>query len=176
VALALSQADVPSGQPSESAAARLLLRFRLERAIYWLSPMIVILFVLLLYFSLIERWWYLRLEPATAITKMYQRLYRLGRPLAGERARAETASEFMQKLVHGIECVQQRSRFSKLLSGARQDIELLTDLYQDALFSDNAVRKHEARQALSTWKHLRLRLLIARGNALLRKNFKASSS
>lgn len=176
VELVLSQADVPSGQPSESAAARLLLRFRLERAIYWLSPMIVILFGFLLYFSLIERWWYLRLEPASAITKMYQRLYRLGRPLAGERARAETASEFMQKLVHGIEHVQQRSRFSKLLSGTRQDIELLTDLYQDALFSDNAVRKHEARQALSAWKHLRVRLLIARGNALLRKNFKAFSS
>jgi len=172
---ALSEVDITSAQPAESAASRLLYRFRLERAIYWLSPVAIILFVCIFYFTLIERWWYLRLAPAAAITKMYRRLYRMGRPLAGERTRAETAYEFMQKLVNGINEIQDRSRFTKLFSGARQDVELLTDMYQNTLFSHTNIQKHQARKALNTWKHLRLRLLIARANALLKKNLKAPS-
>jgi len=172
---ALSEVDITSAQPAESAASWLLYRFRLERAIYWLSPVAIILFVCIFYFTLIERWWYLRLAPAAAITKMYRRLYRMGRPLAGERTRAETAYEFMQKLVNGINEIQDRSRFTKLFSGARQDVELLTDMYQNTLFSHTNIQKHQARKALNTWKHLRLRLLIARANALLKKNLKAPS-
>jgi hypothetical protein len=173
---ALSEVDVTSAQPAESAASRLLYRFRLERAIYWLSPVAIILFVCIFYFTLIERWWYLRLAPATAITKVYRRLYRMGRPLAGERTRAETAYEFMQKLVNGINEIQAGSRFTKLFSGARQDVELLTDMYQNTLFSHTNIQKHQARKALNTWKHLRLRLLIARVKTFLQKKFKASSS
>jgi hypothetical protein len=179
VALALSSSSVTSAQPSDSTASRLLARFRLVKVIYWLSPIAMILFSGILYFALIERWWYLRrLAPSTAITKLYRRLYRLGRPLAGERTRAETAHEYMQKLVDGIEAlrVNEGSRFAKFLSGTRQDVELLTDLYQDALFSHNRMQRNEARKALNTWKHLRLRLSIARINFLLQKKFKASSS
>ncbi|HSK88812.1 MAG TPA: transglutaminase-like domain-containing protein [Anaerolineales bacterium] len=173
---ALSEVDVTSAQPAESTASRLLYRFRLERAIYWLSPVAIILFVCIFYFTLIERWWYLRLAPATAITKMYRRLYRMGRPLAGERTRAETAYEFMHKLINGINKIEDHSRFTKLFSGARQDVELLTAMYQDTLFSHTTIQKHQARKALSTWKHLRLRLLIARVKTFLQKKFKASSS
>jgi hypothetical protein len=109
---------------------------------------------------------------------MYRRLYRLGRPLAGERTRAETAYEYMQKLIDGIEAlrVKRSSHFAGLLSGARQDVEFLTDLYHDALFSHSSVQKNEVRKALNVWKHLRLRLSIARVNFLVRKRFKHSSS
>lgn len=172
---ALSKSEVTTTQPSDSAAERLLHRFRLEKAIYWSSPLMIGLLLCILYFTLIERWWYLRLAPATAVEKMYRSLYRLGRPLAGERARAETAYEFMQKLVNGIDKLKERSRFAKLFSGAQQDIELLTDMYQDVLFSHNNTQKQAARKALHTWKHLRLRLLIARGHALLKKNLRVPS-
>jgi transglutaminase-like putative cysteine protease len=175
VELALSKSEVTTAQPPESAAERLLYRFRLEKAIYWLSPILTILFICVLYFTLIERWWYLHLAPATAIEKMYRRLYRLGRPLAGERTRAETAYEFMYKLVNRIDEIKERSRFKKIFSSTCQDVELLTDMYQDSLFSDANIQKHEARKALSTWKHLRLRLLIARVNALLKKDIKVPS-
>jgi hypothetical protein len=175
VELALSKSDVTTAQPAESAAERLLYRFRLEKAIYWLSPVMFILLACIFYFTLIERWWYMRLAPALAIERMYRRLYRLGRPLAGERTRAETAHEFMQKLVVAIDKVKDHSRFAKLFFSARQDVELLTDLYQDSLFNRTNIQKHEARRALKTWKHLRLRLLIARMSALLKKDMKATS-
>jgi hypothetical protein len=176
VELALSKVDVPASQPAESAASRLLYRFRLERAIYWLSPIAAILFMSIVYFTLIERWWYLRLPPATAITRIYRRLYRLGRPLAGERTRAETAYEFMQKLVSGIERAKEHSRFTKLFSNARQDVELLTAMYQNTLFRRADVHKTEARKALNTWKRLRRRLWMARVNSALRKTSKVPSS
>jgi hypothetical protein len=176
VELALAKSEATTAQPPESAAERLLYRFRLEKAIYWLSPIMILLFICILYFTLIERWWYMRLAPATAIEKMYRRLYRLGRPLAGERTRAETAYEFMRKLIRGIDEVKEHSRFAKLFSSADQDVELLTGMYQASLFGHNNIQKHEARKALNTWKHLRLRLLIVRARTLLQKNFKASSS
>jgi len=147
----------------------LLYRFRLEKAIYWLSPILAIFLLSILYFALIEPWWYLRrLAPAIAMEKMYRRVYRLGRPLAGERTKAETAHEFMHKLVERIDTLRlsKRSRFAKLFFAAEQDIELLTDLYQDTLFTHNAIQKKDVRKALHTWKHLRLRLWIARVFAL----------
>jgi hypothetical protein len=154
--------EVLTPQPSASTAARLLYRFRLVNAIYWSSPLAIILFVFVLYFSLIERWWYLRLAPATAIEKIYRRLYRMGRPLAGERTRAETAYEFMHKLASTINRFGERSHLRTLSLSTQHDIELLTDMYQDTLFSDNNIQRQHARQALSTWKRLRLRLMLAR--------------
>jgi transglutaminase-like putative cysteine protease len=174
IELIASESVASSAEEPDSAAARLLYRFRLEKAIYWLSPIIITLLLMVLYFALIERWWYLHLAPAVAIEKIYRRLYRLGRPLAGERARAETAYEFMQKLVRGIERVRQRSRFIKSLSRASQDVELLTAIYQDTLFSHDSIQKKDASRALNIWKHLRRSLWIARANAFFQKRFKAS--
>ncbi|HLF72819.1 MAG TPA: transglutaminase domain-containing protein, partial [Anaerolineales bacterium] len=84
-----SEEEIVNLQPDES-TTRLLNRFRIEMLLYWLSPFAIILLSLLLYFTWIERWLYMRLAPATAVEKMYHQLYRLGRPLAGERTQAET--------------------------------------------------------------------------------------
>ena len=162
----LSKVIASSDQNDGSTASDLLHRFRLVKAIYWLSPIAGILVFLLFYFTLVERWWFMRLAPEIAIEGMYRRLYRLGRPLAGERARAETAREFTQRLIDKVLEIKERSRFRKLFSGARQDIELLTGLYQDMLFSRHSIHKNDSRRAFNTWKHLRLRLIIARINVI----------
>jgi transglutaminase-like putative cysteine protease len=159
--------EIPGGEQTDPTAERLLNRFRLETALYLLSPIAAMLIVALVYFSLIERWLYMRLAPATAIEKIYRRLYRLGRPLAGERTRAETVHEFMQKLINKIETLREGSRFAKLLLSAQQDIEMLTELYQATLFTHHMIQKNDARTALNTWKQLRLRLWIARLNTWL---------
>ena len=133
-----------------------------------------ILVLLLLYFTLIERWWFMRLAPEVAIERMYRRLYRLGRPLAGERVRAETAREFTQRLIDKVLEIKERSRFRKLFSSARQDIVLLTDLYQDMMFSRNSMHRNDSGRAFNTWKHLRLRLMIARALSLRAQSAKQS--
>ncbi|HUE97842.1 MAG TPA: transglutaminase-like domain-containing protein, partial [Anaerolineales bacterium] len=175
--LAVTEEELTNAQEADSTATRLLNRFRLEMLLYWLSPLAVLLFASVLYFSLIERWLYLRLPPATAMEKIYRRLYRLGRPLAGERTRAETAYEFMRKLVHKMDTlrVRERPRFKKLLSSAQQDIELLTDMYQGTLFADHTITRSDARLALNTWKHLRLRLLFARFNVVAIERWSSSA-
>jgi transglutaminase-like putative cysteine protease len=162
-----SQAVLPIAQDSDETASQLLRRFRLEQAIYLFSPIALLLILLLLFFGLIEGWSYMRLAPALAIESIYRRLYRLGRPLAGERAQAETAYEFMQKLVAEIDSLRERSRFTKPFSRVGQDIELLTDLYQNSLFSRNKLQRKDVRRALILWKHLRLRLMIATGMSRL---------
>jgi transglutaminase-like putative cysteine protease len=161
IELPASEQEIVNAQP-DTAASQLLNRFRLEQLLYWLSPVAIVLFALLLYFAWIERWLYMRLAPATAVEKIYRRLYRLGRPLAGERTKAETAHEFMEKLVRKVNEVKKYPRFRNFFSSAQGDIETLTDMYQDTLFSDSAIGKGDSRTALNIWKHLRRRLLVAR--------------
>jgi transglutaminase-like putative cysteine protease len=162
----LTDEPAATNENSNSTARELLNRFRLEKAIYLFSPIAGVIVLLLFYFAVIESWLYLRLVPAVAIEKIYRKLYRLGRPLAGERTRAETAYEFKQKLINSIDAVSKNSVFPKLLSSAQNDIELLTQLYQATLFSHTHVQKNDAKRALNLWKHLRSRLLITRLNLI----------
>lgn len=157
--------------PQDETATRLLNQFRLETLLYWLSPFAVLLFGLILYFTLIERWMYMRLAPAAAVEKIYRRLYRMGRPLAGERTKAETAHEFMHKLIDRIETIQERSRYTGYLSRASREVEYLTDVYQQTLFAHHTLDRKDVKTALSTWKHLRLRLLLARVHVVVRRAF-----
>ena len=150
------------GAKTDDTASRLLNQFRLETLLYWLSPVAVVLLGFLLYFTWIERWLYMRLAPTVAIEKIYRQLYRWGRPLAGERTKAETAYEFMGKLIDRIQDIERRSRFGRFLFRARHDVSLLTDLYQDSLFAHHALDKQASRTAIDIWKYLRLRLLLAR--------------
>ena len=157
--------------PPDETATRLLNRFRLEILLYALSPFAILLFGLLLYFTLIERWFYMRLAPAVAVERIYRSLYRMGRPLAGERTRAETAYEFMGKLIEKINAIRERSRYTNYLLSAPQDVQYLTDMYQDTLFARHILDKRDVKTALSTWKRLRLRLLLARFYVVARRVF-----
>jgi transglutaminase-like putative cysteine protease len=156
-------------QTPDSTTRDLLNRFRIEKTIDLVAPIAIIFIALLLYFSVIERWRYLRLAPALAIERMVRKLYRQARPLAGERTRAETAYEFEQKLVDQINALARNSMIKRLLLSSQKDIELLTDLYQSALFRQKVIQKNDVRKALKAWKHLRLRLLVARMNAYFTK-------
>ena len=160
--------EIVDGQTDET-ASRLLTRFRLETLLYWLSPVAVVLMGLLLYFTWIERWLYIHLAPAVAIEKIYRQLYRWGRPLAGERAKAETAYEFMTKLNDKINIVTKQSHNPKYLSRTSQYIEYLTERYQDSLFALHSIDKQDVTTAFHTWRHLRLRLLFVRLHVFLRK-------
>jgi transglutaminase-like putative cysteine protease len=148
--------------PPDETATRLLNRFRLEMLIYWLSPFGILILAYVMYFAWIEPWLYLRLTPATAVEKIYRQLYRLGRPLAGERMKAETAYEFMEKLIAEINRIRERSRFSSYLIHAQQDVQYLTDIYQATLFAHRTIEKNDIRTALNTWRRLRLRFWMAR--------------
>jgi hypothetical protein len=163
----LSENELLTDQPRDPFASELLLRFRLEGVTNLVFAAALVLLGLILYYAWIEGWHYLRLAPAAAIEKIYRKLYRFGRPLAGERTRAETAYEFMQKLTQKINTTGASSRFARLFHNAQQDIELLTDLYQSTLFANNNIQKQHTRKAVNAWKRLRLRLLFATlGNSL----------
>jgi hypothetical protein len=158
----LSENELTPDVPRDPFASELLLRFRIEKVTNLMLPLALLLMGLILYYTWVERWRYLRLAPAEAIEKIYRKLYRFGRPLAGERTKAETAYEFMQKLVRRMDAVSQRSRFAKLFHSAQNDIELLTELYQATLFAHTNIQKQHTRKAVNAWKRLRLRLLMAR--------------
>src|SRR5215212_4468650 len=162
--LEINEPDI-SHQAPDQMVTELLKRFRLVRAIYLFAPLGFLFLCLIIYYTLIERWQYLRLAPATAVEKIYRKLYRQGRSLAGTRTRAETAYEFKQKLINNMNSQGKKPISKRSLLSSQNDIESLTDLYQATLFSQNNIQKDDVRRALNAWKHLRLRLLIARARA-----------
>lgn len=166
----LSRPEVIDAPPDQT-ASRLLNRFRLETLVYWLSPIAILFLACALYFVWIEPWLYLRMAPAIAVERIYRQFYRFGRPLAGENAKAETASEFMQKLIRQMNQTGERSRFAGYLVRAPGEVEQLTNIYQDSLFAHHPIEKKDVRTAVSIWKHLRVRLLTARMHLAMQRRF-----
>ncbi len=153
--------STPTDQNNNALVSNLLTRFRLERLSTWILPLVWVVLLVVIYFVMIERWLYLRLAPAIAIERIHQRLYRLGRPLAGQRDQAETAHEFMQKLNNKLEEIKRGSRIKKLFITTQRDVRLLTNIYQTSLFKEYQTNRNDVKLALQTWKHLRWRLIVA---------------
>jgi transglutaminase-like putative cysteine protease len=170
-----SKLPIPAGQNNDSTAFQLLTRFRLIKLSVWILPMLWVFLMVVIYFTVIERWLYLRLAPVIAIERIYQRLYLMGRPLAGDRDHAETAYEFMQKLNNRIEEVKAGSRIKKMFMTAQRDVRLLTNTYQASLFREYQTNRNDIKLALQTWKHLRWRLILAKINLRI-KNMRAKKT
>ncbi|MEP7134290.1 MAG: transglutaminase-like domain-containing protein [Chloroflexota bacterium] len=154
--------ETTAPQKEDSTALKLLTRFRLEKVAYILTPLLIALALFLFYFTVIERWWYLRMTPALAIERIYRKFYRAGRPFAGIRTRAETSHEFANKLIYKLAELDEQSRFKKVLASLKSNTSTLTDLYDSALFIDTQVQKQDSHTAWRTWTQLRWRLWFAR--------------
>jgi transglutaminase-like putative cysteine protease len=152
----------PADQSDDSIASALLRRFRLQRVSMWGLPLAAFALLILLYFTVIEHWYYMRLAPATAIERMYRGFYRAGRLLAGERTQAETAHEFMDKVIGRLNAMKEKSRLAKAYMNAQSNVLVLTDLYHSSLFSRQQTQKDDTSAALKTWKQLRWQLILAR--------------
>jgi hypothetical protein len=60
-------------------------------------------------------------------------------------------------------------RLARLFTRTQHDIDQLTDIYYASLFSRPQTEKNDAIRAFNIWKHLRLRLTIARISVILSK-------
>lgn len=153
----------PENTVRDSVASRLLARFRLEQLGYALLPLALLLFAFLLYFAVIEPWWYLRrLSPPIAIERIYRKFYRAGRPLMGERISSETAHEFAGRIIIMLQDTFSTSRLKVFYANSQFDINDLTSLYQTALFRDIHIQKTDSHVAWKSWKHIRWQLWLAR--------------
>lgn len=151
---------------------RILFELTSQRFSAFLLPVAIVVFILILYFAVIERMLFLRLAPPTAIEILYKRLYRAGRSLAGERTRAETASEFMHKLLQQIHDVHEQLRLKGSPHKVKTDVEQLTTIYQSSLFSNHSVGVDDVKLALTTWSRLRWSLFIERIKLFLSRRTK----
>lgn len=152
----------PLPQKTDTTASNQLFRLRFERIGYIVFPITMLVVMILLYFTVIERWWYLSLAPAFAIEHIYQNFYKRGRPLAGERGLAETPHEFMHKVIRRFDELKKRSWLSKLIARPQMDAQQLTDVYQESLFGRNQINRNDVRYSLKSWKRLRQQLIIGK--------------
>lgn len=139
--------------------ARFLFQLTSERMLSLLTPFAIALLLVVLYFALFERIFFLSLAPPVAIERLYRSMYRLGRPLAGQPSRAETAYEFAEKLIDRIQTLQAESRNKSASQQTQHDIQALTNIYYSSLFSAQAAQKNDVRLAFHLWQQLRWFLL-----------------
>lgn len=146
----------------QESAAKTLNVFRLEKVLVWTSPLLGLLLIALVYFFFIEKWLYLRLEPAIGIHRIYRNFYRLGKILTGEISRAETSNEFLAKITQIIKETKSIKRDSKGFAKAIKNAEALTLIYHRSLFMDYPTTKVDLLSAWHLWISLRYQLLITK--------------
>lgn len=169
-----TEAEILAANEPSTAAEKFLFQITSTGILYWVSPFAIAVVLVVVYFAFIERLWILSLTPVKAITLMYRGYYRLGRPLAGPRAQAETASEFTDKLTRSIEGIRNRSGVSKSLKHFKGEAQQLTHIYLLSLFSDHLTNKYDAKKSLAVWKRLRKQILIARLQDFITRIFSKS--
>lgn len=123
-------------------------------------PIAIAIVAAIIYYIFMEPLFFTRVSPVVAIEILYQRLYRSARPLAGKPAPAETADEFMHKLIQNIRALH--AEFDRSHQVLHKDVKDLTKIYHNALFSNHPVDHDDVMHALHIWKRLRWALTIER--------------
>lgn len=105
--------------------------------------------------------WRLRhTAPAATIARLYRRLQRFGSRLAAPVVAGATPYEFSDALIGQITPLAAQPHWATLLAATTADIERLTGLYVDAIYSAHQSGKAEQSQAIQTWRRLYWRLGI----------------
>ena len=154
--------ELPAVSQPPTQTEKLLFKLTSTDVLYWISPFVVALLLVVLYFAVLERFWVLNRAPASAIAILYHRYYRMGRPLAGARTGAETASEFTSRLIYNIDEISVRSRRTQTSKSIKENVQQLTKLYLLSVFSNHSIEKGDARKAFDLWKRLRRQLWLTR--------------
>lgn len=170
----IEEPAIPPYPQDQESAARLLTRFRLERILIWLSPVIGLLVLAFLYYTVVQPWRLLRLEPAFAIHRIYQNFYRAGRPLIGAWERSGTSSEYLDTIIEIANELEAGSR--KPFDLLKENAADLTRIYQRSLFVDYHATKQDAVHAWQRWSHLRRQLAAAKMAAYWMKFKKTKAS
>lgn len=161
----LEKENIPAPAPKPSTSIRqFLFQITRTRILYWLSPIGLALVLVILYYSLFEGLLFMSLAPQKTVQILHQRYYRLGRPLAGTRGRAETAHDFTNNLIRHLETYYQNAKpqDTERVKQAKKELSRFTNLYSSILFSNHAARKNDSRAVLKIWRHLRTFLMIER--------------
>ncbi|HEU4772214.1 MAG TPA: transglutaminase domain-containing protein, partial [Candidatus Udaeobacter sp.] len=143
-------------------ASRLLFQFTHGIFLYWLVALGFAMILIILYYAFFERIVFTSIAPVTAITFLYRRYYRMGRPLVGKRVHAETAHEFTNALIDKIKETRSDAKRTKPIRSFEADVNGFTNIYYSTLFSNRSLGKNDAKLALRIWKRLRRFLLLER--------------
>lgn len=154
-----NQSSLPVTQEETYRPPKKSFTFTLRRPGSIVFPLLFLAFIAAAYFLWFERWTLRRYSPSVAIALIHQRLYRIGRPLAGERTRSETAMEFALNLNRNLR-ITTSPRYEKLSHELQHEINALTAIHQSSLFRNVRVTLGDFHNAWRSWTRIRWRLLI----------------
>ena len=101
-------------------------------------------------------------NPIQTITKIYQHVYRLGRPLLGETSRVHTPLTFARALASRLEISPRPNALRNLIAAAPAELSSLTELYIRAIYSPTPPTREETREAIRMWRNLSWRMRLLR--------------
>ena len=123
---------------------------------------IAVLGLLYLIWTLSDAWRLRRMPAIAASTALYRRLYRQGVRLEIPRQPGDTPYELNISLNDHIKALSTRPRWREQVQLARQETQLLVDLYARAIYGQLPPDRGSLRQAVRAWMKLRRRLWLAR--------------
>ena len=123
---------------------------------------LVLVVVLILLVQQIDSLRLKHMPTQKAIRHIYSRLYRHSRPLTGKVASSLTPNEFTDLLQTRVQEASQVNFLKDTLSPIPNKTKVLTQLYNQALYSLHQPSRLEIKTALQNWRDLRWRLWFSR--------------
>ncbi len=116
----------------------------------------------------VDRWRLQQMLPERAVITLYHRLYRLGWRLAVPVWPGNTPHKFSEALLTQVQSLIRGNNQQTALESTTQEIEQLTQLYMQTVYSNQHPTSNHQQHAIQQWQHLRRRLWLARVKQWLR--------
>jgi transglutaminase-like putative cysteine protease len=110
----------------------------------------------------VDSWWLRRMEPAAAVTRVYERVQRAGRRLGTPAHAGATPYEFRAAFIDLLKDLGKGRRWQETQALAGEEIELLTDTYVRVSYSASKPHRIDQIMAVTAWQSLCWPLWMAR--------------
>ncbi len=133
--------------------------------VFWLvlvGGLVAFVLWILFTWQRVDEYLFLRLPPARAAQRLYNRMRRGSRPLAVQVRPGQTPYEYTRSLAQPIQSLSRNRLFGRQLSPALKEVDQLVELYTRAVYSPHAPSKTDQSVGLMVWNRLRWRLWLAR--------------
>jgi len=129
---------------------------------YWLGRILFGAAMILLIWPNLDVLYLKWLTPSKMAAKLYKRIYHFGRRVGSPARVGDTPYEYAGILGLQIRTISQNSRWEPYLQPAQEDVQSLSHTYVRSIYSPHSLPQDEVEQTISSWRRLRIRLLLTR--------------
>jgi transglutaminase-like putative cysteine protease len=128
--------------------------------LFTLASLVLLALAGLLVWNFSEPWRLVRLPAGAAVRRVYHQIHQYAHRLENRPLTGATPAEISRSLVDKIERLQAETQWVAYFNEARSDLEGLTAIYNQHIYSPHAVDRQGQQNTIHAWSALRRRLLL----------------